>query len=107
MVYGTGGLAASNVEFNGLFTDTFATAHEDATKESTQKGWAAGGGAEIKATKHLSVKGEILHADLGDLSMTSTNLTAFTPPIHFPTNVFTHKANLTANVYRFGFNFYF
>jgi len=107
MVYGTGGLALSNVEYTALFTDTFATAEENGGKTSTQTGWAAGGGAEIKTGKRWSVKGEFLHADFGSLSNTSTNLTAFTPRIAFPTNVFTHKANLTANIYRFGFNYRF
>lgn len=107
MVYGTGGLAVSNVEYTALFTDTFATAEENGGKTSIQTGWAAGGGAEIKTGKHWSVKGEFLHADFGSLSNTSTNLTAFTPPIAFPTNVFTHTANLTANIYRFGFNYRF
>ena len=107
MVYGTGGLALSNVEYTALFTDTFATAEENGGKTSTQSGWAAGAGAEIKARKHWTVKGEFLHADFGNLTNTSTNLTAFTPRIAFPTNVFTHTANLSANIYRFGFNFYF
>jgi outer membrane immunogenic protein len=53
------------------------------------------------------VKGELLHNDFGSLSNTSTNLTAFTPRISFPTNIFTHTANLTANIYRAGFNYRF
>ena len=107
MIYGTGGLAMSNVEYTALFTDTFATAAESGSKTATQSGWAAGGGAEIKTGSRWSVKGEFLHADFGSLSATSTNLTAFTPPIAFPTNVFTHTANLTGNIYRFGFNYRF
>src|SRR5262249_19949009 len=105
LVYGTGGLATSNVEYTAVFTDTFATAHESGRKENNQTGWAAGAGAEFNTGKHMSLKGEYLRVVLGDLSVTSTNLTAFTPPIAFPTNVFTHKANLTGNVFRFGFNF--
>lgn len=107
LVYGTGGLAMTNVEYTALFTDTFANAQENGRKTSTQSGWAAGGGAEFKAGHHWSVKGEILHADFGSLSDTSTNLTAFPSRVAFPTNVFTHKANLTANIYRFGFNYRF
>jgi outer membrane immunogenic protein len=107
MVYGTGGLAATNVEYTAVFTDTFATAHESSRKTSTQSGWAAGGGAELKLGHRWSAKGEYLRADFGDLSSTSTNLTAFTPRIAFPTNVFTHKANLTGNIYRFGLNYHF
>jgi len=107
LIYGTGGYAVSNVEYTAVFTDTFATAHESARKENSQNGWAAGVGAEFKTGKHLSLKGEYLRVDLGDIKITSTNLTAFTPPIAFPTNVFTHTTNLTGNLYRFGFNYRF
>jgi outer membrane immunogenic protein len=106
-VYGTGGLAVTSVNYQALFTDTFATAHENGGVDGSQTGWAAGGGAEFKTGSHWTVKGEILHADFGSQSTTSTNLTAFTPPIAFPTNIFTHTASLTATLYRFGFNFHF
>lgn len=107
LIYGTGGLALTNVDYSSLFTDTFATAHEGADKMSTQTGWAAGGGAEFKVKHHWSVKAEYLHTDFGSQSNTGTDLTAFTPRIAFPTNVFTHTASLTGNVYRFGFNYHF
>jgi outer membrane immunogenic protein len=97
----------TSVDYSSLFTDTFATAHEGADKTSTQAGWAAGGGVEFKVKKHLSLKGEYLHTDFGSQTNTATDLTAFTPPIAFPTNVFTHTASLTGNVYRFGFNYRF
>jgi outer membrane immunogenic protein len=106
-VYGTGGLAMTNVEYTAVFTDTFATAAESGRKQSTQAGWTAGGGAEFKTGSHWSIKGEYLYADFGTLSTTSTNLSAFTPPIAFPTNIFTHKANPKAQIYRFGFNYRF
>jgi len=107
MIYGTGGLALTSVEYTSLFTDTFATALESIRKTPMQSGWAAGGGAEFKLRRRWSVKGEYLHADFGSLSGTSTNLTAFTPPVAFPTNIFTHTANLTGNIYRFGLNYRF
>lgn len=107
LIYGTGGLALTNVDYSSLFTDTFATAHEAVDKMSTQTGWAAGGGAEFKVKHHWSVKAEYLHTDFGSQSNIGTDLTAFTPRIAFPTNVFTHTANLTANIYRFGFNYRF
>jgi outer membrane immunogenic protein len=106
-IYGTGGLAVTNVNYQALFTDTFATAHENGGVNQTQKGWAAGGGAEVKLRRRWSVKGEFLHADFGSESATSTNLTASVAPGAFPTNVYTHTAGLTANVYRFGLNYRF
>jgi outer membrane immunogenic protein len=106
LFYGTGGLAVTNANYQALFTDTFATAHENAST-GLQNGWIAGGGIEVKVAPHWSVKGEVLHSDFGNSKVTSTNLTAFTPPIPFPTNVFTHTVNLTNNVYRVGLNFHF
>lgn len=106
-IYGTGGMAVTDVNYKALFTDTFATAHENGGKDGNQVGWTAGGGAEVKVNRHWSVKGEYLYADFGSVTNTSTNLTAFTPPIAFPSNVFTHTADLRTHIYRFGFNVYF
>lgn len=106
LIYGTGGLAMTSVDYSALFTDTFATAHESADKTSTQTGWAAGAGVEFKVKKHLSLKGEYLHTDFGSQSNTATDLTA-PAGTAWPTNVFTHTASLTGNVYRFGFNYRF
>ena len=100
LFYGTGGLAATNLNYKALFTDTFATAHENAGVEEKRKGWIAGGGAEVRLSHHWSIKGEFLHADFGQVQTTSRNLTAFTPPIAFPSNQFTHNADLTAHIYR-------
>jgi outer membrane immunogenic protein len=106
-IYGTGGLAITNANYQTVFTDTFATAHESAGVNQAQKGWIAGGGAEFKLHHGWSMKGEFLHAGFGSETATSTNLTAVSTPPAFPTNVFTHTANLTANVYRFGLNYHF
>jgi outer membrane immunogenic protein len=107
LVYGTGGLAMTNANYQAVFTDTFATAHENGGKEDNLTGWTGGAGAEIKPGRHWSVKGEYLYANFGSLSTTSNNLTAFTPPVAFPSNTFTHKADLRAHIYRFGLNFHF
>jgi outer membrane immunogenic protein len=107
LFYGTGGLATTSFNYQEVFTDTFATAHENGGVDNTRNGWTGGGGAEIKVGKQWSVKGEYLFADFGQVTTTSTNLTAFTPPIAFPTNVFTHKADLSSNIFRFGINFHF
>src|SRR5215471_873497 len=107
LIYGTGGLAMTNLQYQSFFSDTFATAKESAIVKSTQTGWAAGAGAEFKVGNHWSVKGEYLYGDFGSVHGASTNLTAFTPPIMYPTNGFTHGADLTANIFRFGFNYRF
>jgi outer membrane immunogenic protein len=107
LVYETAGAAFTNVKYTGLFTDTFATAHENATIDDTRIGWILGAGGEYRVSHHLSVKGEYLYSDFGQSSVQSTNLTAFTPPISFATNVFTHTASLKAHIARGGINFRF
>jgi outer membrane immunogenic protein len=107
LVYETAGVAFTNVKYTGLFTDTFATAHENATIDDTRPGYILGGGGEYRLSHHFSIKGEYLYSGFGQSSVTSTNLTAFTPPISFPTNVFTHTVNLQAHIVRGGVNFRF
>ena len=107
LFYGTGGIAVTNLKYRGVFSDTFATAAETRELSANKMGWIAGGGLEYKVAQHWSVKGEYLYANFGDEKGTSTNLTAFTPPIAFPTNVFTHAVDLRSHFVRFGFNWHF
>jgi outer membrane immunogenic protein len=107
LAYGTAGLAVTNLKYSALFTDTFATAHESASFDEKRPGWAVGGGMEVAISHHWSIKGEYLYAGFGRANVTSTNLTAFTPPIAFPTNIFTHSVDLKMQVARAGINFRF
>jgi outer membrane immunogenic protein len=109
LVYGTAGVALTNLSYQALFIDTFATAHENAGVDEIRTGWIAGGGVEFKigGGSHWSMKGEYLLADFGQVKTTSTNLTAFTPAVAFPTNVFTHQADLQQHIFRTGFNYRF
>jgi outer membrane immunogenic protein len=111
VVYGTGGLAMTNLSYKEDFIDTFATAHESAKMSGLLTGWVAGGGVDFKvnAGSHWSARAEYLHADFGSgITTTSNNLTAFGPPvIPFPTNVFTHSADLTQNIFRAAVNYRF
>ncbi len=107
LFYVTGGFAAEHVKYNALFTDTFATAHESASKSDWATGWIAGVGADFQMGNHWSMRPEIEHADFGSVSMTSTNLTATVAPGTFPTNVFTHKVDLTNDIARVSFDYHF
>jgi len=109
LLYGTAGVAITNVNYQALFIDTFAAAHENAGVDEIRTGFAGGGGVEFKlgSGNHWSMKGEYLFADFGQVKTTSTNLTAFTPPISFPTNVFTHQSDLQQHIFRTGFNYRF
>ena len=107
LFYATGGLAVSNLKGNFTFTDTFGPAAESASFNTTKAGWTAGGGVEVGLGGNWTAKAEYLYLDFGAESVTSTNLTAFVPPIAFPTNTFTHSADLKANIARAGVNYRF
>lgn len=105
LVYVTGGGAVTNLNANFVFTDTFATAAESASFNSTRLGWTVGGGFEWALWSGWSAKAEYLFVSFPSVSVTSTNLTAFAPPISFPTNVFTHSADLDVSIARVGLNY--
>ncbi len=106
LLYGTGGLAVTNLNYQALFTDTFASAHENRVIDESKLGWTAGGGVEYKAARHWSFKGEYLYADFGRVSATSSNLTA-PAVVAWPSNVFTHTTDLRTHIVRFGVNYHF
>jgi len=107
LFYGTAGLAVSSINTSFAFTDTFATAHASGSKTSIQPGWVVGAGVEYGLTPRWTLRGEYLYADLSEVTVKSNNLGAFTPSIPFPTNGFTHKADLAANIFRVALNFKF
>jgi outer membrane immunogenic protein len=107
LVYATGGLAISNINYKSAFTDTFATASAYNSFPSTAYGFAVGGGAEYALTANWSIKGEYLYVNFAKTSDTSATLQAFTPAVAFPTNTFTHSADLTSNIVRLGLNYKF
>jgi outer membrane immunogenic protein len=107
LIYATGGLGVTKVDYQAQFTDTFAAANEGASVNKTKYGFVGGLGVAFKGPiEHLSMKGEYLYADFGRLTMTSSNLTAFTPPTAFPSNPFTHSMALHAHVIRAGVDYH-
>ena len=107
LVYGTAGLAVTNLNYQAVFTDTQGPATENGGVKSSKSGWTAGGGLEYRLRKRWSLQGEYLYADFGKVSILSTNLMAYDPAIAFPSNPYTHSATLRANIARFGVNFRF
>lgn len=105
-VYATAGLAVTKIDYEAQFTDTFAGASEGAFVNKTKYGWVGGFGVAFHGpTEHFSIKGEYLYNDFGRLTMTASNLTAFTPPTAFPGNEFTHSMALHAHVIRAGIDY--
>lgn len=104
MAYVTAGVAITDIKYEELFTDTFATANESARKNKTAVGWIAGLGLEYRnrPSSPWTLKIEGLYNDFGKLSTSSTNLTAYSPPTAFPTNTFSHSLSLSSQIYRVG-----
>jgi outer membrane immunogenic protein len=105
LLYVTGGLAVTKVDYQAQYSDTFAGASEGAFVNKAKYGWVGGFGVAFKGPEHFSIKGEYLYNDFGRLTMTSSNLTAFTPPTAFPGNEFTHSMALHAHVVRAGVDY--
>jgi outer membrane immunogenic protein len=103
--YVTAGLAMTNRKTSFLFTDTFATAHESGAFSDTDASWTVGGGVEDRLSTDWTWRLEYLYADFGSGGGTSTNLTAFTPAVAFPTNVFTHRLSLSEHMVRFALTY--
>lgn len=107
LIYGTGGLAVTKIDYKAQFTDTFASANESGAINKTRAGWTAGGGVEYKVANKWSVKGEYLFADFRRSTITSTNLTTTPPPTSYPQNPFTHSIYSKNHMLRFGVNYHF
>jgi outer membrane immunogenic protein len=97
LVYGTGGLAISNPQFNSVKTDTF-NQNEAASFSTIRAGWTLGGGAEYALASGWSLKAEYLYADFGSVSVSALEGSKIT---------YTHNVPLTANIVRGGINFKF
>ncbi len=76
LIYGTGGLAVTNINYQMNFEDfpnpTFTKATASNTIKETKAGWTAGAGAEFKVSDNWSVKGEYLYTQF-NTSGTSNN----------------------------------
>jgi len=108
LFYATGGLAVTKVDYQAQFSDTFAAATESASVNKAKYGWVGGFGIAFRGlAEKLSLKGEYLYTDFGRLTMTSSNLTAFNPPVAYPSNSFTHSMGLHGHVIRAGIDYHF
>jgi outer membrane immunogenic protein len=102
LLYATGGLAVTKLNYTNTFTDTIG-ATESGSVSKTQAGWTIGGGVEVAWTSNWTAKAEYLFADFGSVSSTGTLL-------HAPsgqTAPFAHTADFEAHIVRVGINYRF
>jgi outer membrane immunogenic protein len=107
LLFISAGAAQTKINYSSLFTDTFASANESAAASVLRTGWIAGGGGEFALDKHWSARAEYLYASFGNVKNAGTVLTAYSPPVSYPTNPFTHTATLTSNIARVAVNYRF
>ena len=107
LYYFTGGVSVTDLKVQDSFSDNFATAAASNSTKGTKTSYVVGVGLEYKLQSMWTAKIEYLHFDFGGVSGTSNNLTAFNPPVAFPTNTFTSSANLRTDVVRVGMNYRF
>lgn len=111
IVYVTGGVAVTNIKYNGSYGDTLSgITKESSSFSKTKTGTSVGAGVEFKIVSKWSLKGEYIFTQFGRISTTSTNLTAGDvgfggDPV--PNQVFTHSTDLKSHSIRFGVNYRF
>jgi len=66
MVYGTGGLAAAEVDTDVDLSFLFGILDSSDSGSETYVGWTAGGGVEGMVTEHITLGLEYLYSDYGD-----------------------------------------
>lgn len=111
VVYVTGGLAVTNIKYNGSYSDKIVgISKESSSFSKTKAGTSVGAGVEFKVASKWSIKAEYLFTQFGRVSTTSTNFTLSDfgfggEPV--PQQVFTHSTDLKSHSIRFGVNYRF
>lgn len=100
LIFGTAGVAMTDLNYQGTFSDTYASMIENGGVDQRQDALVYGGGIEIRGGSRWSVKAEFLRADFGTVSTTSNNLRNSAGAFDEPNSVFTHEASLVLNTLR-------
>jgi hypothetical protein len=112
LLYATGGLAVSTINFSqnsiiNVVGAGFGPAFINNATSKTNVGWALGGGAEYAVTANWIVRAEYLHADLGSVSSTGTFTGGLTAAFCTGVCTLTTKTNLQVDMVRAGLSYKF
>jgi outer membrane immunogenic protein len=100
LVYGTGGLAMTNIKYDMNYSDTRSPPGLASMSTSdTKTGWTLGLGAGYAASPHWSLKGEWLYADFGSINGTAATSDGFA--------TFNNTAKVRSNILRLGVDYTF
>jgi outer membrane immunogenic protein len=100
LVYGTAGIATSNIKVALGFSDNLVPQNVVLSENSeTKTGWIAGLGAGYALNPRVSVKGEYLYADFGSISTTAFSPTSLVN--------LSSEAKVKSNILRVGLDYRF
>jgi outer membrane immunogenic protein len=113
LLYGTGGLALTELKVSNSFMDDIVVpgvasgAIESASDSAVRVGWTVGAGAEWALSSHWAIKAEYLYADFGE-RITATG-TVVNPGTAYAgrSNPIATSANVTAQIARVGVDYKF
>jgi outer membrane immunogenic protein len=112
LLYGTGGLAVTELKVSNSFTDNIVVpgasgAFESASENAVRVGWTVGAGAEWALSSHWAIKVEYLYADFG--GRVAATGTVVNPGAVYAgrTNPIATSANITAQIARVGVDYKF
>jgi outer membrane immunogenic protein len=108
LFFATGGVAFTELHANFLFTDTFPVLKVSPPVSTAKIGGVIGGGVEVGLSQGWTVKAEYLFVSFGKAKVVGDASCTFSGGIPCDTaqrNVFTHTADLSANVVRVGLNY--
>lgn len=102
LLYATGGLAAGRVEnrFSLELTELGYTSPDWSTS-GTRFGYVVGAGIERNVSRQISVKAEILHYDLANVTVHASD------PVTFPGQTIDYRFDNAGTIGRIGLNFRF
>lgn len=101
LVYGTGGVAFTQLKANWSFTESFNPGSlETASASAVKMGWVVGGGVETALPGRWTLGLEYLYVNFGNVNVDDANLVVpqYTPPL--ADQRFTRSADLTAGIVR-------
>jgi outer membrane immunogenic protein len=103
LLYVTGGVAFTNLQYTQSMTSTLAASAGALSVSQTKTGSAIGGGAEYAFSNKWSAKLEYLHVEFGGLS--GSYVFASTAPAGFSNVVNTATGHLHEDIVRVGLNY--
>jgi outer membrane immunogenic protein len=106
LIYGTGGLALTEIKVANAFSDSNAPnpGSGAGSNSVTKVGWTVGGGVEWMLVSNWRVKAEYLYVDFGNVS---SSLAVTCGACGSASSQLTTSSDLTAHIVRLGLNYEF